>query len=178
MQQSQDFENEKMTHKNSTPNSNLLEIEREFNVPVNQLFEAFTTPDVLKIWWWPKGLYSDRIDMDFREGGKYFINMKGDEFVGGGMTGVFEKIAKDKLIIMTDQFADENGNPITAKEAKMAGVWPELIYITFEFKPLDRNRSHFKLSQEGIPNEMHKDCIQGWSESLDKLWEYLNRIQH
>ena len=161
-------------HKNSTPQSNLLVIKREFNVPIDQLFEAFTTSEALKIWWWPKGLHSDRIDFDFRESGKYFINMKGDHKGGGGMIGQFQEIVKNERIVMTDQFADEEGKAITANEAKIPGIWPKLIYITFDFESVDENTSHFTLSQQGIPNEMQKDCVQGWSESFDKLEKYLN----
>jgi hypothetical protein len=36
-------------HKRSTPQSMLLEINREFNVPVDQLFNAFTSAEALKI---------------------------------------------------------------------------------------------------------------------------------
>jgi uncharacterized protein YndB with AHSA1/START domain len=173
MQTSDSKKNQTHEHKNSTSQANLLEIVREFDVPVEKLFQAFTSAEVLKIWWWPKGLYSDHIDLEFREGGKYFINMKGYERGGGGMTGQFEEIVKNELIVMTDQFADDNGRAISAKEAQMPGAWPELGYITFEFEAIDDNKSGFKLSQEGIPNEMQKDCIQGWSESFDKLREYL-----
>lgn len=162
-------ENEHSEHKRSTPQSKLLVIDREFEVPVGRLFDAFTNPEALKSWWWPQGLHSDRIDYDFREGGRYFINMKGFDIGGGGMTGQFEEIVRNKRIVMTDQFADKNGRPISAKEAGMPGVWPELIYITFEFESVDEGTSRFTLTQEGIPNEAQKDCIQGWSESFDKL---------
>lgn len=173
MQVSQEEGNQFSAHNNSTPESNLLEITREFNVPVKRLFDAFTNSETLKAWWWPKGLYSDLVKIDFREGGKYFINMKGFDQGGGGMTGHFVEIVKNERIVMTDQFANEKGEAITAKEAKMAGEWPEMGYITFDFYSVDENRSRFILSQEGIPNEMHKDCIQGWTESFDKLEEYL-----
>jgi hypothetical protein len=26
-----------------------------------------------------------------------------------------------------------------------------------------------KLTHEGVPEEMHDDCVNGWNESLDKL---------
>lgn len=176
MQTSKD--NQTSSHKNSTTQSQLLVIEREFNVPVEKLFDAFTNAEALKIWWWPKGLYADSIHINFREGGKYFINMKGFEKGGGGMTGQFEEIIENQRIVMTDQFADENGFPISAQEAQMEGVWPELIYITFDFEGLDEHKSRFTLSQEGIPNEMQKDCTQGWSESFDKLEKYLKVSKH
>jgi uncharacterized protein YndB with AHSA1/START domain len=173
MQKADTEKNQTHVHKNSTSQAKLLKIDREFNVPLNLLYQAFTSPEALKKWWWPKGLYSDHIDLDFREGGKYFINMKGFEQGGGGMTGQFEEIVKNVRIVMTDQFADEKGRAISAKEAKMTGTWPEVGYITFEFEAVDKNKSRFKLSQEGIPNEMQKECIDGWSQSFDKLQEYL-----
>ena len=174
MQRSQEKTNQSSGHKHSNTQSQLLEIERQFNVPVDQLFQAFTTSEALKIWWWPKGLYSDHIEIDFRESGKYFINMKGFDQGGGGMTGHFQEIIKNERIVMTDQFSDAEGNAISAKEAKMSGVWPEVVYITLNFDPLDENTSRLELSQEGIPNEMQKECIQGWNESFDKLEKYLN----
>jgi uncharacterized protein YndB with AHSA1/START domain len=161
------------THKNSTPQSRLLEIDRKFSVPVEKLFAAFTTPEAIKAWWWPKGLHSDRVDMEFREGGQYFINMKGYEQGGGGMAGQFEEVVENKLLVMTDNFADEKGNIISAKEAKMPGEWPKVGYITLEFSAAGENSSTLKLSQEGVPNELQKDCVQGWTESFDKLDNYL-----
>lgn len=173
MQPTQEKTSQKQPHRNSTPQSNLIEMEREFNVPVNQLFKAFKTPDAIKSWWWPKGLYTDRVDLDFRKNGKYFINMKGYDQGGGGTTGEFEEIIENKLIVMSDQFADENGKAISAREAKMPGEWPQVLYATFEFEAINENTSRLRLSQEGVPNEMQKDCIQGWSEMFDKLENYL-----
>ena len=177
MQTSPPEKNQYSNHKNSTAESKLLKIEREFDVSVDQLFEAFSSLEELKIWWWPNGLFSDHIDCDFREGGKYFINMKG-HVKGingtGGMTGRYEEIIKNKRIVMTDFFADAQGNAISPEKANMPGVWPEEIYITFDFESVDAHTSLFTLSQQGIPNDMQQDCIQGWSESFDKLESYLN----
>jgi uncharacterized protein YndB with AHSA1/START domain len=161
-------------HKNSTPNSRLLEIKRNFDVPVTRLFQAFTTPNELKTWWWPKGLYADRIDIDLSEGGEYFINMKGFEKGGGGITGQFLEVVKNERIVMSDYFADENGSAISAEEAKMPGAWPEVVYITFDFDEASGSTSRLRLAQEGIPNEMQKDCVQGWNEMFDKLENYLS----
>jgi len=175
MQTSHDSQKQQGVHKNSTSQSKLLELERQFNVPVEELYQAFTTSEAIKIWWWPKDLYADRVDMDFREGGKMFINMKGYDKGGGGMVSHFEEIVENQRIVMTDQFSDENGNAISAQQAQMPGVWPEKGYITFEFEAVGEAASRFKLSQEGVPNELQEDCIQGWSQSLDKLQRYLEQ---
>ena len=56
----------------------------------------------------------------------------------------------------------------------MLGQWPEQIYITFEFEATDQEDEPVaRLAQTGIPDEMQKDCVQGWSESFDKLEKYL-----
>lgn len=161
-------------HRSSTPQSNLLQLKHEYAVPVEQLFAAFTTPEALKRWWWPNGVDADRIDLEFREGGGFFISMRGNKNFHG-MTGEFEEIVPNERLVMTDQFADENGRPISAKEAKMPGEWADVCYITFDFDSLDANRSRVRLSQQGIPNEMQKDCLRGWTEMFEKLERYLSK---
>lgn len=165
-------------YKSSTKNSPLLLLNRRFNAPVERLFKAFATPEAIKEWWWPKSLYSDQVKLDFKKGGRYFINMKSENIFdmgGGGMTGEFEEIIEDRLIVMTDYFADKNGKVLTAKEANMPGEWPETIYITFDFESHGESKSGFTLSQSGIPAELQSDCIQGWSESFDKLEKFLSQ---
>ena len=83
----------------SASSPKLLQIRRECQVPVARLFEAFASAEALKAWWWPKGLHADRIDFDFREGGRYFISMKGQvqgKDASGGMTGEFEEIVRKR----------------------------------------------------------------------------------
>lgn len=175
MQNNQEKQDQTMTE-GSASSLKLIEIRREFQVPVARLFEAFTTAEALKAWWWPNGLHADRIDIDFREGGHYFINMTGKvqgKDVSGGMTGEFEEIVENERIVMTDSFADDSGRAISAQEAGMPGKWPEEILITFEFEAAGKDASRFRLAQQGIPDEMQKDCVQGWSESFDKLEKYL-----
>jgi uncharacterized protein YndB with AHSA1/START domain len=165
-------------HKHSTPKSDLIQMQRDFDVPVERLFAAFKTPDAIKSWWWPKGLYSDRVEMDFRNGGHYFISMKGVDRGGAGMTGNFEEIVENSRIVMTDYFSDQNGHRISAAEANMPGDWPEEAYVTFEFSPLAGNKSRLMMYQQGIPNELQDDCIAGWDQMFDKLEECLYQARH
>lgn len=176
MESKEEKRNQPSMVEGSVPGPKLLEIRREFQVPVARLFEAFASAEALKVWWWPNGLHADPMDFDFREGGRYFINMKGQvqgKDVSGGMTGEFEEIVENERIVMTDSFADDAGSAISAHDAGMSGQWPEEILITFEFEAAGKESSRFHLAQQGIPDEMQKDCIQGWSESFDKLEKYL-----
>lgn len=49
MQKSKVDENSFFVHKNSYPLSKLMEIQREFHVPVDKLFDAFTSSAALKV---------------------------------------------------------------------------------------------------------------------------------
>ena len=176
MQTEQAKWNQPSVAEDSAPSPKLLEMRREFQVPVARLFEAFASAEALKAWWWPNGLHADQVDFDFRVGGRYFISMKGQvqgRDASGGMTGEFQEIVENERIVMTDSFADENGRAISAQEAGLPGQWPEQISITFEFDTAGETASRFRLAQQGIPDEMQKDCVQGWSESFDKLERYL-----
>lgn len=152
---------------------NLIEIEREINVPVDQLFGAFANAEAIEAWWWPEGIYSDNTEFDFVVGGRYFINMKGHDNCLGGMTGRFEEIVPGKRIVMTDLFANEDGQPISPEEANIPGVWPDFIIDTFEFESLSGNKSRVKLSQQGVPPEAHKECTKSWNQMFDKLERHL-----
>jgi hypothetical protein len=68
-----------------------------------------------------------------------------------------------------DHFADKDGNYISAKDAGMPGEWPEELFITIEFEGISPDETRMALSHEGIPKEMHDDCVKGWNESIDKL---------
>ena len=164
-------------NKNTTNDSTLIESQREFKVPVDRLFKAFTHSEAIKAWWWPNGLRAGRADIDFKIGGHYFINMEGSGPSKGGMTGQFEEIVENKLIVMTDQFADKEGRAISAVDAKMPGQWPEKVYITFEFASINNTASRLNFTQQGIPKEMYDDCMKGWTEMFDKLERYLTSSQ-
>ncbi|MEK2690808.1 SRPBCC family protein [Bdellovibrio sp. GT3] len=180
MQTSSEKRQPRFEHKDSTTKAKLIEIEREYSVPVRELWQAFTNPEALKQWWWPNGIHAEHVELEATEGGRYFISMNGYDGAGpvGGMTGRFEEVVENERLVMTDQFADKRGKAITPDQAQMPGGWSDMAYITFEFESDGSNGSRFKLSQQGIPNEYQKDCIQGWSESFDKLESYLSKRSH
>jgi uncharacterized protein YndB with AHSA1/START domain len=174
MQAEQDMSSQSSMGRDSHSQSKPVAIQRNFRAPVEHLFSAFKTSDAIKAWWWPKDLYADRVDMEFKEGGHYFINMKGEKSGGKGMAGEFEEIIENRRIVMSDHFADEQGKVLTAAEANMPG-WPETLMITLDFSATGRNSSQLSLTQEGIPAKMREDCVQGWSQMFDKLETHLGR---
>jgi uncharacterized protein YndB with AHSA1/START domain len=85
-------------------------------------------------------------------------------------TGEVQEFIPEKRLVLTDHFSDAKGNIINASEHDMPGDWPMEMLITFELEEAD-GATKLLLTHEGIPEEMHDDCVKGWTESFDKLEE-------
>jgi uncharacterized protein YndB with AHSA1/START domain len=83
-------------------------------------------------------------------------------------TGVVQEFISGKKLVITDSFSDAKGNITSASEHGLPGEWPRELLITFELEEAD-GATKFKLTHEGVPEEMHDECMKGWNESLDKL---------
>jgi uncharacterized protein YndB with AHSA1/START domain len=81
---------------------------------------------------------------------------------------VVNEFIPDKKMVITDSFSDSKGNIIAASEYGMPGDWPRELLITFELEEAD-GATKLKLTHEGVPEEMHDECLKGWNESFDKL---------
>jgi hypothetical protein len=78
-------------------------------------------------------------------------------------------------IVVSDSFADEAGKVIPANEAGMPGDWPMECYVTVEFESAGPDQTKMAISHEGIPAEMHDECVEGWNQSIDKLQRFVER---
>jgi uncharacterized protein YndB with AHSA1/START domain len=106
--------------------------------------------------------------MEARKGGKYLNCMRAPDGKEYWSTGVVNEFIPDKKLVITDSFSDSKGNIIPASEHGMPGEWPEELLITFELEEAD-GATKLKLMHEGIPKEMHDECVKGWNGSFDKL---------
>lgn len=149
----------------------LVDITRKFNAPVERVWQAWTTPQMVKEWWGPETYSCPEAKMDVRVGGKSLLAMKGPDGKVQYSGGTYIEVVPKEKLVTTDQFTDENGRFMSAKDAGMPGgeEWPDMSRITIEFKKIGDNESEIHLVHEGIPKSMHDDCVSGWSSSIDKL---------
>ena len=152
----------------NTAIENDVEIHRVFSLPVYKVWQALTVPEYFKKWWGPEGFTCPSSSMEARKGGKYLNCMRGPDGKEYWSTGVVQEFIPEKRLVITDHFSDSKGNITNASEHGMPGDWPTEMLITFELEEAD-GATKLKLTHEGIPEEMHDDCINGWSESFDKL---------
>jgi uncharacterized protein YndB with AHSA1/START domain len=59
-----------------------LEIERTYSVTVNKVWDAWTKPEQIKLWWGPDNVSIPECEVDLRVGGKIYIVMEAGEAMG------------------------------------------------------------------------------------------------
>lgn len=154
-------------HEDTAVQNDIL-IHRVFSLPVNKVWQALTNADYFKKWWGPEGYSCPYSTMEARKGGKYLNCMRGPDGKETWSTGVVKEFIPQEKLVITDNFADSKGNIIDASEAGMPGEWPAELLITFELQEAD-GATKLRLTHEGIPEDMHDECIEGWNGCFDKL---------
>jgi len=164
------------TRNSPATTSTELVITRVFDAPRELVWKAWTEPAHLMRWWGPKGFTAPAAEIDFRVGGKVLAAMQSPEFNEGRpiwSTGVYREIVPFERIVCTDSFADEHGNVVPATYYGMEADMPLEMLITVTFEDLG-GKTRMTLRHEGIPAGPEREgANQGWSESFDKLAEYL-----
>ena len=155
------------TRKSLEPENKTVSIKREFTLPKNTIWKAWTEPESFKKWWGPIGYSCPFCTIDLRVGGKYLASMKGPEGKEQFSTGTYKEIIPGKKLVMTDSWSDSKGN-ITGPPEGMPGSWPEALLIIVELEEKN-GKTSLSMNQEGVPAEVYEDCIQGWQQCLDKM---------
>ena len=109
-------------------------VTRIFDAPRGLVFKAWTEPERLKRWWGPEGFTMPFCAVDLREGGVFLYCMRspaGRDFWG---RGVFREIVEPERIVLTNSFADAEGNVVPPTHYGMSPEWPleTLLTVTFE----------------------------------------------
>jgi uncharacterized protein YndB with AHSA1/START domain len=119
------MQNEKTVNENE-----MLVIERSFDYPVEQVYDAFADGEALVSWWPPSDFHSTLHHFDFRTGGMFLFKMESEDAVMWAKL-VFGRIVQNSLLEITLSFSDEKGG-IT--RAPFFEHWPLKIFNVVEFK--------------------------------------------
>jgi uncharacterized protein YndB with AHSA1/START domain len=147
-----------------------LVIERDFNAPIEKVWEAFTDPELLKQWWSPEGMHNVFMTAEVVEGGKFRYCFKmdegGEEYWG---RGIYQKLDRPNYLSYLDSFTDAEGNDVGPDHYGMAGneVGETLVEFFFTEKG---GVTHMKLVGENpFDEEMTKSMTEGWNGMFNKL---------
>jgi uncharacterized protein YndB with AHSA1/START domain len=149
-----------------------LKITRIFNAPSEKVWKAWTKPENYKLWWGPENFTCPVANIDFRVGGKIHSCMRspdGNEF---WTMGIYKEIIPLKKIVVTDSFADKDGNSVPASNYGLPDFPNELLVnITFEET---NGKTIMTLNHIGMPQDENlEDVRRSWNQSFDKMEESL-----
>src|SRR6187455_349168 len=88
-----------------------LVVTRTFNGPARIVFEAWTKPELFRLWWVPKsmGMSLRSCEMDVRVGGKYRLEFEPD---GMAFFGTYTEVTPPTRLVWTNEEGGEGG-PVT-----------------------------------------------------------------
>lgn len=147
----------------------------DLDAPREVVWKAWTDPDMFMQWWGPKDFTTPISKIDLRKGGEYFSCMRAPDGQDFCSKGVYREIVELERLVMTDSFADKEGNTVSATYYGMGADFPREMSITVTFEEQDnKTKLIVKHSDiKGLSETELNDMQQGWNESLDKLAELL-----
>ncbi|MBV9524218.1 MAG: SRPBCC domain-containing protein [Candidatus Dormibacteraeota bacterium] len=155
--------------RSATPVKQLV-VERTVNASPERVFDAFTEPEQLEKWWWPKGFSCPAAEVDLRVGGTYRLAMKwpsstpAEAKFSHYLGGEYYEIDRPRRLVMS-------GRAINDEEGE---IFATLIELTFQARDggtaITMRQSYFDPMP---PADAMAGAEQGWSEQLDKLEQLL-----
>jgi uncharacterized protein YndB with AHSA1/START domain len=152
---------------------------RDFDAPVERLWQAWTEPDDLLRWWGPVGFECTRATADVREGGRIFVTMKAPAEYGGfeqHSTWNITHLEPLRGISYVFNFADVGGNRITPEEAGIPPGVPADGEHEVHLTDAGDGRSRLEMTEHGYTSAEARDLSQqGLEQCLDKMADLIER---
>ncbi|MEW7291668.1 SRPBCC domain-containing protein [Aquimarina sp. 2304DJ70-9] len=140
-----------------------LTIKRTFNAPIALVWEAWTQPEHIALWWGPKGMKTKVVEHDFKVGGKWNYVMlmpDGNEFIA---EGIFSEIVELEKIISSANF-----KPMTEGVEMQVLLEKNGDKTNFTFNVIHPTEEYCKQQEQmGFYN--------GWGSTFERLEEYLQK---
>lgn len=131
-----------------------LNINQEFNAPVEKLFAAWCKPELIKAWFAPGNMVVPEAEANVSEGGRYRIVMQDDDGTQHIVGGTYRKIVPNELLEFSWQW---EGSPNTTK-------------VVIAFKAVDEGRSSLDLTHSEFEDQEACDKHNmGWNGCLANL---------
>lgn len=151
------------------PDDRRLELERVLPAPRELVWKMFSDPYHLSQWWGPKGFTNPVIEIEFREGGRWYHVMRGPDGRDYPADSEFIEIAPPERIVYRNRQLDD---------AVFAGNPPPSFLRVITFTDLGGGQTLLKL-EAYFDSAADKDAVirrgfaAGTLESWDKLVAHL-----
>jgi uncharacterized protein YndB with AHSA1/START domain len=154
----------------TSPTDREIVITRVFAAPRELVFAAWTDPHHVEQWWGPKGFTSFGCEIDLRVGGVFRLQMRGPDATVYPCEGVIRDVVAPERIVYAGASEHEH--------ACGAGLPPRsIVTVTFtEHAGKTTLAIHTRLESEADRDAaVQAGVYPGWSQTMDRLAEYLER---
>ncbi|MEM9747943.1 MAG: SRPBCC domain-containing protein [Actinomycetota bacterium] len=157
----------------STPATQSVVLEREFDAPIESVWTMWADADHFAAWYGPQGASIPLAEMDTRVGGRRRICMEmttPDGSMQMWFVGEFLTVEAPTLLVYTESMADPDGNVLDPAAAGMPADHPAVTEVRVELTDLG-GRTALTLTHAGVPAD--SPGAMGWTMALDKLSSFL-----
>ncbi|HEX4837522.1 MAG TPA: SRPBCC domain-containing protein [Solirubrobacteraceae bacterium] len=136
-----------------------LRLERTYEAPAEEVFDAWTNPEVLRRWWKvdPEGS-TPIAEVDLRVGGRYRLSMEDPSGTRHTVGGEYHEVSRPERLVYSWCWEQEgDGQP------------GHVSTVTVEFHA-DGERTNLVLEHTGLASAQSRDQhAHGWNACLDIL---------
>ncbi len=157
---------------------NWVRIEREFDAPIELVWQMWTDPDLFKRWYGPKGMSVPTAEMDVTVGGtrKICMAMQSPErSMLMWSTGVYKEVRAPNRLVYTESMCDEAGNIISPQSMGMPDDFPD---ITEVFVDLTETGGETRMVMVHVGVVEGTAGAGGWNQAFDKLADLAKSQAH
>jgi uncharacterized protein YndB with AHSA1/START domain len=148
---------------------NTVNIKREFDASLANVWSAWTEPEILDQWWAPAPFKSETKIMEFKEGGRRLYAMVGPEGEKGWSFFEYTSISPKTNFKHTSTFCDAEGN---ANSVFGSSHWDITFSEQGDLTVVDITIKRDSLEElEKIIEMGFKEGITAAMQSLDKIFE-------
>jgi uncharacterized protein YndB with AHSA1/START domain len=133
----------------------VVRIERTFGAPIEQVFDAWTSPEVMRRWFHCAPDWGTPVaEVDLRVGGKVRVVMRKPDGIQVEAQGEYTLIERPRRLVMTWTFDDDPSNQ-------------QLVELTFSESA---GSTTVRMVNSGISTDERRDAQdKGWHGCLDEL---------
>jgi len=152
----------------TAPGDREIVMSRTFDAPAHLVFDALTTPHLLKRWYGARGWHLVHCTVDLRVGGHWRFVSRGPDDAEMAQSGTYRKVERASHLVYTEVFDDQSypGQTLVAHSlTELAGT------TTL------RTRLHYP-SPEAREITLRYPMTRGVGQSYDRLDAALTEITH
>lgn len=153
------------------PKLDLL-LERIVDIPPETLWEAWTKPEHLKVWFCPKPYYVSACEIDLRPGGLFKTTVKGPGIDGEMVNlGCYLEVVESQKLVWTDAL-EKDYRPNLANNGCVEGKFTVFVM----FAPYQNGSKYTVIARHGDETTCKAHAQRGfendWGTALEQLIEY------